>query len=170
MPPYPEVKGVTPKEIWQKFRSENVWEDLEFDPQHVPWLFINNLVQRVLARTVGMGPYGPVTIKCNKEGALYVAGIGGGYSRNEVKSGNAANAYAGAAIAFSAVMGRVDLFIFDNPVYVKRSRDGVVWDDEIELFQDAFYSFDCNTLELNIKNKTADATARYQFVGWYGES
>jgi hypothetical protein len=64
-------------------------------------------------------------------------------------------------------MGRIDIYTFDNKMIFKRTRDGVTWDDEIELFKDSFYSFDCNTLQFNIKNYTAGLVARYQIIGWY---
>lgn len=161
-----EPKGYDPKTIFQRIDAENLFEVLGLDPKYVPWMYISNIIQRVFARTLGQGPFGPVPIKCNEEGSLYVAGLGGGYTRNEVKSGNAPDAY-GAAIPFSGAMGRIDLFVFDQGAIVKRSRDGVTWDDPIELWKDSFYSFDCTTLQFNIKNKTAGLIARYQAIGWY---
>lgn len=161
-----DVRGWSPEAIYQRILSEDMWEGLTLDPKHVRDLFISNIVMRTYSRVVGQGPYNPVPIKCNEDGYLYVAGLGGGYTRNETKSGTAADAY-GAAVAFSEAMGRIDLIIFDNPAVFKRTRDNVVWDDEIELFADAFYSFDATTLQFNIKNKTAGLNARYQVVGWY---
>ena len=161
-----EPKGYDPKVIYQRIQSSKVPETLDFDPRYVPWFYINNVLQRVLARTYGQGPFGPVPIRCNADGSLYVAGLGGGYTRNENKTGNAPDAYA-AAIAFSSAMGRVDIFTFDNKMLFKRTRDGVTWDDEIELFKDSFYSIDCTTLQLNVKNYTPGLVARYQISGWY---
>ena len=162
-----KATGYTPETIFQKIKSEDLFEIMDFDPMYVPWMYVSNVLQRVLARAIGQGPYGPVPIKCSEDGSLFVSGIGGAYSRNKTLSGNVTDAYLVTPLDFGQVMGRVDLFIFDNPVKFKRSRDGVIWDDEIELFKDAFYSFDGNTWYMNIKNKTAAATARYQFVGWY---
>jgi hypothetical protein len=161
-----EPVGYTPKQIFQRLQSENLFEILDLDPKYVPWMYISNVIQRVFARTLGQGPFGPVPIRCNEDGSLYVAGLGGGYTRNENKIGNAPNAYAG-AIKFSAPMGRVDIFVFDNKMFFKRSRDGITWDPEIELFKDSFYSFDCTTLQFDIKNYTTGLIARYQILGWY---
>lgn len=163
--PY-EPKGYDLKQIYQRLKSENLFEILELDPKYVPWMYTSNFIQRALARCVGQGPYGPVPIRCNEDGSLYVAGLGGGYTQNETKKGNAPDAY-GTAIAFKAAMGRIDLFVFDQPAIIKRTRDGVTWDDEIEVWKDSFYSFDCKTLQFNVKNKTAGLTARYQVIGWY---
>lgn len=159
-------KGYDPTTIYQRIKSENLFEALLLDPKYVPWMYVSNIIQRALARVVGQGPFGPVPIKCNEEGSLYVAGLGGAYTRNLTRSGNAPDAY-GAPITFPQVMGRLDIFCLDNKMVFKRTRDNVVWDDQIELFKDSFYSIDCNTLMFNVKNYAAGSTARYQVIGYY---
>lgn len=161
-----EPRGYDPKTVYQRIASENLFEILGLDPKYVPWMYVSNIIQRVFARTLGQGPFGPVPIKCNEEGALYVAGLGGGYTRNETKEGSAPDSY-GAPILFSAPMGRVDIFTLDNKMLLMRSRDNVVWDDEIFLFKDSFYSIDCVTLALKVKNFTPGSVANFRFVGWY---
>lgn len=161
-----EPKGYDPKRITQRLNADNLFEALPFDPRYVPWMYVDNIIQRVLARTMGQGPYGPVTIKCNEEGALFVAGVGGAYTRNETKSGAAPDAY-GAAVLFSAPMGRIDIFTLDNKMLIQRSRDNVTWDDEIFLFKDSFYSLDCVTKSFKVRNYVALSVANYRIVGWY---
>lgn len=161
-----EPKGYDPKRVTQRLQAQNLFEELGLDPKYVPWMFVDNVIQRVLARTMGQGPYGPVTIKCNEEGALFVAGVGGAYIRNVNLSGSAPDAY-GAALVFTSPVGRIDLFTYDNIMLFKRSRDNINWDDEIEIFKDSFYSFDCVTLAFNVKNKVALSVARYTVVGWF---
>ena len=79
-----EVTGVTPKRVFQKIKSEKIFEqDLEFEPSYVPWVYIENVIQRVLARMVGQGPFGPVTVKCTKDGSLAVVGRGGAFDDYE---------------------------------------------------------------------------------------
>ncbi|GAH21409.1 unnamed protein product, partial [marine sediment metagenome] len=76
----PIVKGVTPKEIYQEIKSENLWEvDLEAEPHYVPWMYITNIIGRVLARMTGQGPFGPVTVKCTADGSLAVVQRGGAF-------------------------------------------------------------------------------------------
>lgn len=80
----PEVKGVTPKEIYQAIKSENLWEvDLDAEPKYVPWMFISNIIGRVLARMTGQGPFGPVTVKCTADGSLAVVQRGGAFDDYE---------------------------------------------------------------------------------------
>jgi hypothetical protein len=159
-------KGYDPTRVMQRLSSDNLFESLGFDPKYVPWMFVDNVIQRVLARTMGQGPFGPVTIKCNEEGALFVAGLGGGYTRNVNLSGSAPDAYA-AALVFPAPVGRIDIFTYDNVMLFKRSRDNVTWDDEYEIFKDSFYSLDCTTKAFNVQNKVALSVARYTVVGYY---
>jgi len=161
-----EPKGYEPKRIVQRIHSDNMFENLEYDPKYLPWLYLDNVIQRVLARVCGMGPYGPVTIRCNEEGSLYVAGLGGGYEHNEVIAGAAPDAY-GAPQVFSRVMGRVDIFTLDNKMLLKRSYNNVKWDDEIFLFKDSFYSIDVKTLAFMVQNYTSGLTANYRLIGWY---
>ncbi len=76
----PEVKGVTPKRIVQQIKSEDLFEtDLEFEPKYVPWVYIDNIISRVLARMTGQGPYGPVVVKCTEDGSLATVSRGGAF-------------------------------------------------------------------------------------------
>lgn len=80
----PDVKGVTPKVIHQEIKSENLFEtDLEFDPSYVPWVYIDNIISRVLARMTGQGPKGPVVVKCTEDGSLAVVQRGGAFDDYE---------------------------------------------------------------------------------------
>jgi hypothetical protein len=160
-----EPKGYEAKRVLQRIQSENLFENLLFDPKYLPWMYVDNVIQRAIARVCGLGPYGPVTIKCSEDGSLFVSGIGGAYDSNETKQGAAPDDY-GAAILFSKPMGRVDIFTLDNKMLIQRSRDNVKWDDEIFLFKDSFYSIDCTTLAFKVKNYVALAVANYRVIGW----
>lgn len=143
----PEVKGYTPKEIFQKIKSENQWEvDLDLDPEKIPWIYIGNIIQRTLSRMIGQGPYGPVTVKCTKEGNLAVVSRGGAFddyerlefaftSANEVKE-----------FTFSQQVERIDIFTYDGKCDYQLTRDLVkAYGHKIELFSDSFYSLDFYT-------------------------
>lgn len=80
----PEVKGVTPKRIFQRLQSEDLFErGLELDPAYVPWMYVENFLIRALARIVGQGPDGPTMIKCAKDGSLAVVARGGAFDAYE---------------------------------------------------------------------------------------
>ena len=161
----PEVKGHTPKEIFQKIKSENQWEvDLDLDPEKIPWIYIGNIIQRTLSRMIGQGPYGPVTVKCTKEGNLAVVSRGGAFddyerlefaftAANEVKE-----------FAFSQQVERIDIFTYDGKCDYQLTRDLVkAYGDKIELFSDSFYSLDFYTHRIRCTCKSfapkADGTS-----------
>lgn len=161
-----EPKGYEAKRVTQRIQSQNLFEELDFDPRYVPWMYVDNVIQRAFALCLGQSPMGPRRIKCTDDGALYVAGIGGAYTRNVNKAGAAPDAYA-AAITFTNPVGRLDVFTYDNQMVFKRSFNNIDWDDEITLFKDSFYSFDCVTKAFNVKNKVALSVANYTAVGWF---
>lgn len=169
----PEVKGVTPKEIYQAIKSENLWEvDLDAEPKYVPWMFITNIIGRVLARMTGQGPYGPVTVKCTADGSLAVVQRGGAfddYERLEHQFGAAAEVH---EFTFSQQVTRIDIFTYDGTVDYQLTRDRVKpYGDKIELFEDSFYSLDFFTLKVKATCVTyAGATpTRSKLMGWFRE-
>jgi len=140
----PEVKGVTLEQVWQKIKSENIFEtDLEFEPSYVPLVFMSNVIQRTLARMVGQGPYGPVTVKCTKEGNLAVVSRGGAfddYQRIEHVFTAAKQIH---VFEFDKQVERIDIFTYSDRVDYQLTRDMVKdFGDKIELFEDSFYSLD----------------------------
>lgn len=78
-----EPKGYELKKIYQKIRSENLFELLELDPAFVPWMYLSNEIVRAFARCVFQGPHGPVIAKGTKEGALAVVARGGAFDAYE---------------------------------------------------------------------------------------
>lgn len=78
-----EPKGYEIKRIAQLIRSEDLFEALDFDPKYVPLWYIDNVIQRVMARMVAQGPTGPVVIKATKEGSLSVVQRGGAFDDYE---------------------------------------------------------------------------------------
>ena len=142
--------------------------DVQAYIEKVSKFYISNVISHTIAELIGHYDSKLVYLKCTEDGSLNVSVVGGGYDRSETKSGNAPDAY-GAAIAFTQTCSRVDVWIFDEAAMLKRSKDGINWDDEFELPADSFYSFDATTLEFNVKNKTGGKTARYSLVGWYKE-
>lgn len=143
----PEVKGVTPKIVHQKIKSENIFEqDLKFEPSYVPWVYLTNIIQRVLARMVGQGPYGPVTVKCTKDGSLAVVARGGAfddYERQEFAFSSAGQEH---EFTLAQQVERIDIFTYSDRVEYQLTRDLIKpYGSKIELFEDSFYSLDFYT-------------------------
>lgn len=150
----------------QNIRENEFTENYDFDPAHPRRFGVSNIVQRVIAHLTGRHSSGQKKLLCTQTGILKVASSGSGFERNDTKSGTAADAY-GTVISFDSASSRVDIWIDDNPATIKRSYDGLTWDDEIELEANSYYSFDAVTAQLNIKNTTAGSNAVYRIVGWY---
>lgn len=163
-PPVP--KDITPERKFQQITSENLFGELEAEPKYIRKWYIDNILTRTLARIVGQGPYGPVVAKCTADGSLAVVAKGGAFDQYAVYNGIASDA--GVTVTLTAVVSRLDIFIFDNPALVQLRRDLVIaLGNDIELFKNSFYSLDVYTKEVKIRNQTAGATARYRLIGWF---
>lgn len=152
----PEVKGHALKRIWQKIKSEKIFEtDLEFDPTYVPWIYMDNVIQRSLARMVGQGPYGPVTIKCTEDGNLAVVARGGAFDDYEALAFAFSSANEAHTFTFAQQVQRIDLFSYDGRIDYQLTRDLVKsLGDKIELFEDSFYSLDVYTRKVRATSKS----------------
>ena len=142
-----EVTGVVPKRVFQKIKSEKIFEqDLEFDPAYVPWVYIENVIQRVLARMVGQGPFGPVTVKCTKDGSLAVVGRGGAFDDYERQEFAFSSAGQVKEFTLAQQVERIDIFTYSDRIEYQLTRDLVKpYGSKIELFEDSFYSLDFYT-------------------------
>jgi hypothetical protein len=140
-------------------------EELAPHPTEVRRWGTSNKIQYVLGLLMGWTGKQPKLLRATSAGILKVAPTGVGYEHNEVKAGNAPDAY-GAAIAFTAVCSTVDVFIWDFAALISRSPDGLAFDADIELIANSMYSFDAATLSFKVMNKVALSVARYQIIGW----
>lgn len=154
------------KEVCQQVANVYQLEDLSLVPADTHELYLGGVVNRVMAWLVGWCGLKPTRLQCTSAGVLKVATTGTGFSHNDTWAATAADAY-GTAKTFDQVASRVDIFLFDNPAIIKRSIDGVTYDDEIELIAPGVYSYDGTTTSINVKNKTAGSNARFQIIGWY---
>jgi len=152
----PEVKSSVIRRIWQKIKSENIFEtDLDFEPKYVPWVYMENVIQRTLSRMVGQGPYGPVTVKCTKEGNLAVVTRGGAFDDYQELEFAYSSANEEHEFVFSQQVERIDLFTYDGKVDYQLTRDLVKpYGQKIELFEDSFYSLDFYTKRVKATCKT----------------
>jgi len=161
-----EPKGYELKQIYQLLRSQDLFENLDFDPKYLPLLYTSNLIGRVMARCIAQGPTGPVAIKATQDGTLFTVSRGGAFSRYLVLTGTGTDA--GATIDLGQQVSRIDIFTYDNAANYQLSRDLVLaLGDTIELFKDSFYSLDVYTRRIWVQNKTAGSNCRYRFIGWY---
>lgn len=157
----PKVTGYSPEEIFQRIVSENQWEvDLELDPKDVPWVYVNNIIQRTLSRMVAQGPDGPVTIRATKEGNLGVVSRGGAFDDYERLEFAFTSANEEKEFTFSRQVERIDIFTYDGKCDYQLTRDLVkAYGDKIELFSDSFYSLDFYTHRVKCTSKSFTPTS-----------
>ena len=155
---------ITPEELVQNV-EEFLLEDLKFDPPQVRRFYTSNIFSRTFSHIVGWTGRRARMLRCTEAGELKTAPTSTGIETNDSKPGNAPDDYAG-MITFDQVASRLDIFIWNNPAIIKRSLDGLTYQDEIEV-PAGFYSVDAVTVGFDIKNESAGAVARYQVVGWW---
>lgn len=170
----PKVKGYTPEEVWQKIKSENQWEvDLDLDPEKIPWIYIGNIIQRSLARMIGQGPKGPVTVRCTEEGNLAVVSRGGAFDDYERLEDSFDDVGDTIELEFAQRVERIDIFTYGGVVDYQLTRDLVKdYGAKIQLFEDSFYSLDFYTRRVKgtlvsisaIVSGTATATSANHLV------
>lgn len=135
-----------------------------FTPHYRTNNFIQNTLSRLFARYEAGDRWRWLTVDANNR--LLVSTIAGSLDNNDTKTGNAPDAY-GANIAFDSVASRLDIYVFDNPAYFKRSKTGAAFDDEFEIPAGVILHLDATCHSINIKNKGAGNVARYSIVGWW---
>ena len=155
---------ITPEERIQKVK-EHLLEDLDFEPERVRNFFTSNIFTRAFSHLVGWTGKKARMLRCTEAGELKTAPTSTGIEYHDTRSGDAPNEYAG-VITFDQVASRLDVFIFDNPVYFKRYLTAESDFDDIEV-PVGFYSIDAVTYGFEIKNKTGTSQARYQVIGWW---
>ena len=158
---------ITITELPQKV-DEQLSAGLSFGPTHVPEYFVNNIVQRTLAYLLGWDKdkREPVKLKAMPDGSLCTVTSFSPITKNETRAGSAVDAWTNLS-PFTDLTISVDIFIWDNAAIIGRTVDGITWQDDIEIPANTVYSFDGQTKQIRIRNKTAGLTVRYQVVGWY---
>ncbi len=149
----------------QEIKTDSPQENFSFVPKYAKRFFVSNIFTRSVSHIVGYFGNIALRLQCTAAGVLRVAPETTAHSVNDTFIGNAPDAY-GTSIDLSVISSAIDIFIWDNSVYVKRSVDGVTYDDEIEIPANSAYTLDATTRYILIKNKTAGNVGRYQIISW----
>jgi len=148
----------------QKFKINlNTPEDLI--PEYVRNFVVSNIVNRVLSYLYGWDydQEKPVKLKALGDGSLVVSISGAAYVNNITKSGTV---YDSAVVEeFEHVVTRVDVWNGSEELIIARDSGDGVWQDEIKISPNQFYSFDAVTKKLKLVSTSSGTT--YQIVGWW---
>jgi len=157
-------KAITVTSVDQIVQKDMRIADLETRPEHILRWFSNNILRRMLGYLVGWTGIEYKLLRCDTDGILEVKSVGGKYTMVQTAAGNAATAW-GVGIIFTTLTKEVMIQIWDYPVYVKFSSDGVNFSQEIELSADMIYGFEWKAFNIYIKNKVAGQVGRFEFAG-----
>ena len=158
--------AITPREERQQIRELHFIENLKFLPQYVENFFVNNIVQRSLAHLVGWTGKRARMLICTSAGILKVAPTGAGFEHVTDHRVTGEDAYR--YINWDAnPVSRIDIWTKDNDAVVGIKNALGVYEGEIELDANSFYSLDVVAYGFRYKNKTPGSNTKLQIVGWY---
>ena len=165
-----EPKGYEPKRIFQKIKSENLFENLDLDPKLVPWMYLENVITRAFARIVAQGPTGPVIARATKDGSLAVVSRGGAFDDYERQDYTFTVNAEVKEFTFSRQVERLDIFTYEGKSDYEITRDLVKpYGAKIPLFADSFYSLDFYTRKVRATcvSWAALTPTRVSLFGWF---
>jgi hypothetical protein len=89
--------------------------------------------------------------------------------RYAVRRGNAPDAYGAGQVFGAGVVTKIlDITVWDQPVYISFSFDGITFGDDYEVdYEDPPLQIPFACSAFLIRNKTPGLTARYQVVGFW---
>lgn len=115
--------------------------DFEHRPSQVRQWFTNNIIRPMLAHAVGWTGTKAVMLRATNAGVLKVANVGSGLERVERLTGTAVAAESG-DIDFSSTASKVRVIANEYDMYIRPSRDGFNYDDQIYIKADVEQVFD----------------------------
>ena len=116
-------------------------EEFEHRPGQVRQWFSNNIIRPMFAYMVGWTGTKAVMLRATAAGILKVADVGSGLERVDSSTGLAV-AVESAAIAFVNPVSKVRVIANINDMYLRTSRDGINWEDQIHILADTPQVFD----------------------------
>ena len=148
----------------QKFKINlNTPEDLL--PEYVRNFIVSNIVNRVLSYLYGWNydQEKPIKLKALGDGSLVVSVSGTGYTKN--KTFHDVVYDSAHIINFGVVVGRIDIWSGTDYLFIRRDNGNGVWQDEMKIPPNSFYSFDAQTKRLMVWSSTSGS--EYWITGWY---
>lgn len=158
-------KPVSVEQEYERLKDNRLHLDIKGEPDFLQHYYTDNFFQRGLAYLVGRATNAAKVLKCNEAGELVVATTGAAYSNYQVVADTAADGLAGET-AWSAIVSRIDVWVWDNPLILKLKTKEPTIGGEIEIPADTFFSFDSACISYDYKNKTAGNDSRFQLLGW----
>lgn len=115
--------------------------DFIHKPAQVRQWFTTNIVRPTLSHLVGWTGTKAVMLRATSAGVLKVANVGSGLERMEAASGVALAAESG-DIEFAEAVSKIRVIANDFDMYLRPSRDGTNFEDQIHVKADVEQTFD----------------------------
>ena len=159
------LKSVEPSEQFNEVLENHLepsWAKLLRSATKV---YLNNIVTRSLSYLMGWSGTEAMLLLCTSDGVLKVADTGTSFEHNECAAGTTDDDWS-ADIEPSNPVHKVELWVNDNPIYLRRSNDGVAWDDDILIPADSYYEYEAVTDKIGVKSANAGLPATYNIIMW----
>ena len=124
--------------------------DFDHRPSQVRQWFTDNVIHPVFGHLVGWADTKAVMLRATAGGVLKTASVGSGLERMESKTGVATDVESG-DIAFTDVMSRIRVIANDYDMYLRTSRDGINYEDQIHIKHDVEQVFDISTQSFKVQ-------------------
>lgn len=115
--------------------------DFTHRPAKVRQWFTNNVVNPVFSHLIGWTGTKSVMLRATTAGVLKVADVGSGLERVEAKTGTA-GVTESAAVDFTDTASKVRVIANNYDLYLRPSRDGTNYEDQIHVKADVEQVFD----------------------------
>ena len=129
--------------------------DFDHRPSQVRQWFTNNIIRPAFAYMVGWADTNAVMLRATAGGVLKTASVGSGLEHVEGLSGTATGTESG-AIEFAETVSRVRIIANDYDMYLRPSRDGVNYEDQIHIKHDVEQSFDITCASFKVQRYGAN--------------
>jgi len=124
--------------------------DFTHRPAQIRQWFSNNVIRPAFSYLVGWTGDKAVMIRTTAAGILKVADVGSGLEDVETKSGTATGTES-AAQEFTETVSKIRVIATDYDMYIRTSKDGVNWGDQIHVKADVEQTFDMTVAAFKVQ-------------------
>lgn len=129
--------------------------EFEHRPSQVRQWFSNNIIRPMLAYGVGWTGTHAVMLRATTTGFLKIANVGAGLDRVETMDGTAGAVESGDVI-FTETVSKVRVIANAHDMYIRPSRDGVNFEDQIHIVAGAPELFDITCQRFRVQRYGAN--------------
>lgn len=150
-------KGATVKSIDRIVDANLNISELVQRPEEIRQWFSNNIIRPAFSYLVGWTGTNARMIRVTSNGILKTASVGSGLERVETSTGTATAAES-ADIALANTASRIRVIANTYDMYLRTSRDGINYEDQIHIKHDVEQVFDIVTASFRVQRYDVNDT------------